>query len=259
MRKHGRWVDSNSADNESDPLSLEQPVLSACYQSCAQGIDVLSERAGRPTLRLMTTPPVLSTSAEPGPVAVVRGFNLHAATAVDGCDRDRLERLCQYIGRPPIAQDRLHLLDDGKVRYDMKRVWADGTSAIVLDPLDFIARLCALVPPPYFHMVRYNGLVAPNCGLRNQVVPAVKPTTAATAEPRLPAQLELWTTNVDRDRPAKRYACGRHPWAYLLRRVFKVDVTTCPKCQSRLRVVEVVTESEAIKRAERCLGPIPPP
>jgi hypothetical protein len=56
MRKHGRWVDSDSADSEPDPLSLEQPVLSACYQGCAQGIDVLSARAGRPTLRLMTTP-----------------------------------------------------------------------------------------------------------------------------------------------------------------------------------------------------------
>jgi hypothetical protein len=259
MRKHGRWVDGDSADSERDPLSLEQPVLSACYQGCAQGIDVLSSRAGRPTLRLMTTPPVLSTSAEPGPVAVVRGFNLHAATAVDGCDRDRLERLCQYIGRPPIAQDRLHILDDGKVRYDMKRVWADGTRAIVLDPLDFIARLCALVPPPYLHMIRFHGLLAPNCSLRNQVVPACPSTTIATAEPQLPAQLELWDTNADRDRQTKPYACGRHPWAWLLKRVFKEDVTICPNCQSHLRVIEIVTESEASKRAEQGLGPIPPP
>jgi hypothetical protein len=258
MRKHGRWVDGDNADSEPDPLSLEQPVLSACYQGCAQGIDVLSSRAGRPALRLMTTPPVLSTSSEPGPVAVVRGFNLHAATAVDGCDRDRLERLCQYIGRPPIAQDRLHILDDGKVRYDMKRVWADGTRAIVLDPLDFIARLCALVPPPYFHMVRFHGLLAPNCSLRGQVVPASAPTTNAS-DTQLPAQLELWDTNADNDRPAKQYACGRHPWAWLLKRVFKEDVTICPKCQGRLRVAEIVTESEAIKRAEQGLGPIPPP
>jgi hypothetical protein len=37
---------------------------------------------------------------------------------------------------------------DGKVRYDLKRVWADGTEAIILDPLSFLARLAALVPPP---------------------------------------------------------------------------------------------------------------
>jgi hypothetical protein len=125
MRKHGRWVDADCADSEPDQLSTEQAALSACYQASAQGVDVLGQRAGRPTLRLMTTPPELKTTSEPGLVAVVRGFNLHAATTADGCDRERLERLCQYIGRPPIANERLHLLDDGRVRYDMKRVWAD--------------------------------------------------------------------------------------------------------------------------------------
>jgi hypothetical protein len=44
MRKHGRWVDSDSADSEPDPLSLEQPVLSACYQGCAQSKN-LKQRA----------------------------------------------------------------------------------------------------------------------------------------------------------------------------------------------------------------------
>ena len=41
----------------------------------------------------------------------------------------------KYITRPAIAQDRLHILEDGRVRYDMKRIWIDGTQAIVMDPL----------------------------------------------------------------------------------------------------------------------------
>jgi hypothetical protein len=121
-RKHRRWVDADCADSELDPLSTEQPALSACYQASAQGEDVLGQRARRPTLRLMTTPLELKTTSEPGLVAVVGGFNLHATTYADGCNRERLERLCQYIGRPPIANGRLHILDDGRVRYDMKRV-----------------------------------------------------------------------------------------------------------------------------------------
>jgi hypothetical protein len=213
----------------------------------------------------MTTPPELNTYAEPGAIAVVRGFNLHAKTVVDGRDRDRLERLCQYIGRPPIAQDRLHILDDGKVRYDMKRVWADGTKAIVLEPLDFIARLCALVPPPYFHMVRFHGLLAPNCALRSEVIPRAPNNTEP--ESVAPEQLQLWTVNRDGDRvpqpppPARRYACGRHPWAWLLRRVFKADVTVCPKCQSSMRVFEIVTDPDTIAKrlAQAGLGPMPPP
>jgi hypothetical protein len=76
MRKHGRWVDADSADTEPDGLSLEQPALSACYQASAQGVDMLSSRAGRPTLRLVTAAPALKTYAQPGAAAVVRGFGL---------------------------------------------------------------------------------------------------------------------------------------------------------------------------------------
>jgi hypothetical protein len=102
--------------------------------------------------KALRSPPLDNTVVDPGATAVVRGFNLHGKTRVDGGDRQQLEKLCQYIARPPIAQQRLHILDDGRVRYDMKRVFKDGTKAIVLSPLDFIARLCALVPPAYFHL-----------------------------------------------------------------------------------------------------------
>ncbi|MBM3270139.1 MAG: transposase, partial [Candidatus Sericytochromatia bacterium] len=42
----------------------------------------------------------------------------------------------------------LEVQDDGKVRYEFRGPWKDGTRGILLAPLDFIARLCALVPPP---------------------------------------------------------------------------------------------------------------
>jgi hypothetical protein len=32
------------------------------------------------------------------------GFNVHAKVALDGRDRERVERLCRYLGRPPIAR-----------------------------------------------------------------------------------------------------------------------------------------------------------
>ncbi|KIG12836.1 hypothetical protein DB30_00954 [Enhygromyxa salina] len=40
--------------------------------------------------------------------------------------------------------------------YKFKRAWKDGTHAVVLEQLDFIARLVALIPPPRFHMLRYH-------------------------------------------------------------------------------------------------------
>lgn len=66
-----------------------------------------------------------------------------------GCspDREGLERLCRYVARPPIKVERLSLDSDGRVIYALRRHWRDGTSAIAFDPLDFLSRLAALVPP----------------------------------------------------------------------------------------------------------------
>ena len=66
--------------------------------------------------------------------------------------------LCKYILRPPLANDRLKILDDGNVRLEFKRPWSDGTSSIDLAPLALIARLAALLPPPRRHVVRYSGV-----------------------------------------------------------------------------------------------------
>ncbi len=43
-------------------------------------------------------------------------------------DRARLEQLCRYLLTPALAQDRLRLTADGRVRLALKTPWADGTS-----------------------------------------------------------------------------------------------------------------------------------
>ena len=52
------------------------------------------------------------------PVAEHRGVNVHAEQWVDGRDRRQLERLCRYVTRPPVAQDRLERLSDGRLALD---------------------------------------------------------------------------------------------------------------------------------------------
>ncbi len=37
--------------------------------------------------------------------------------------------------------------------------WRDGTTHVAFEPVDFVARLAALVPPPRFHLVRYHGVL----------------------------------------------------------------------------------------------------
>jgi len=99
------------------------------------------------------------------------GFSLHAEVCVPGGprSRERLEHLCRYVARPALATERLSELPDGRIAYDLRRPWSDGTSRIVLQPLAFLERLAALVPPPRAHLVTYHGAWRrpPRCGRRS--------------------------------------------------------------------------------------------
>jgi len=62
--------------------------------------------------------------------------------------------------------ERLPLTASGHVRYALETPYRDGTTHIVLEPLDLMARLAALVPPPRMHLTRFHGVFAPHSKLR---------------------------------------------------------------------------------------------
>ena len=45
------------------------------------------------------------------------GFALHANTRVPRHRRKELERICKYISRPPVAQDRISIESDGRAGF----------------------------------------------------------------------------------------------------------------------------------------------
>jgi hypothetical protein len=51
-------------------------------------------------------------------VAIAYGVNVHAAVRVHGNDREQLQRLCRYLGRPPIAEERLTRTEDGRNHHE---------------------------------------------------------------------------------------------------------------------------------------------
>ena len=123
----------------------------------------------------------------------------------------------------------------------------DGTRCVVLDPYDFLARVCAMVPPPRFHMVRFHGVLAPNAASRKDVVASTRPSSRPQVAPsRAPLQLPLFGElfNVGDDPEAHG---RRKPWAWLLRHVFSVDVTVCPKCAGTMRWRNVALIPDAIR------------
>ena len=70
-----------------------------------------------------------------------------------------------------MSVERLDLTAQGQVRYRLKTAYRDGTTHIVLEPLDFIARLAALVPPPRVHLTRFHGVFAAHAALRAAITP----------------------------------------------------------------------------------------
>ena len=105
-------------------------------------------------------------------VAKANGFSLHAGVSCEGHQKDKRERLCRYIARPAVAIPRLSLSSTGKVVYTLKTPYRDGTTQVAFDPVDFIARLAALVPKPRVNLTRYHGVLAPNHRWRGMVTPA---------------------------------------------------------------------------------------
>src|SRR5712691_10005278 len=50
---------------------------------------------------------------------------------------------------------------DGRLLYRFKRPWRDGTTCVVMEPMELLEKLSALVPAPRSHLLRYSGVLAP--------------------------------------------------------------------------------------------------
>ncbi len=173
------------------------------------------------------------------------GFDLHAGLVVRAGHRDRLERVCRYALRPPLAQERLLRTRDGEIWLTLRHRWADGTTHLRFDPLELLERLAVLTPRPRVNLILYYGVLAPRALWRGVIVPG----TANGVDVREEAAPE------DGDASgAKPSRAGAYQWAELMRRTFGVDVLACPRCGGRLRLVALIDQTSVIQRILRHLG-----
>jgi hypothetical protein len=54
------------------------------------------------------------------------GVSLHAGFDIQPGQRAKLERLCRYVSRRPVAVERLALTSSAQVRYQLKTPYRDG-------------------------------------------------------------------------------------------------------------------------------------
>ena len=87
----------------------------------------LGPQQGRKVFTLQTLPDIGSNNPGTTRVGEVSGFSLHAGVATKANERSKLERLCRYITRPPVSTKRLSMTHNGRVRYELKTPWRNGT------------------------------------------------------------------------------------------------------------------------------------
>ncbi len=117
----------------------------------------------------------------------------------------------------------------------LKSAYQDGTTHVVMSPLEFMQRLAALVPRPRLHLIRFHGVLAPHAKLRAAIVPS--PADNATGHAA-----------------EHSHAPARMSWARLLKRIFDIDIEHCPNCGGRIKIIAAIEDPPVIVRILAHLG-----
>jgi hypothetical protein len=230
-----------SDDGEAeDPLMRDTPWLAGLYAYAVRGRIATGPNTGK---RNRTWGGSCGESQEPEPsarrCANIDGFSVHANVSLPAHQRARLENLCRYMLRPPLAVERLERLASGRLAYRMKTPWRDGTTHVTLSDAELIEKLAALTPAPRFHLVRYFGILASAAKQRPSIAP-VPPGVESCGHP----------DNSEKEKPQVRH----YIWSQLMARIFAVDVLACPRCGGRMRILAVIQDPSVARKILDCLG-----
>jgi hypothetical protein len=223
-RRLQRLVAKRAGEDE-DAFARDEPLLAVLAAASLRGRSACGPNAGERWRRLgdRVEPTTWNGDPEASPrVPQHRGLSLHAAVAVPARDHRRLERLCRYVARPPLASDRLEESPDGRLVLRLKTRWRNGTSHILMERSELIDRLVPLISPPRA---------------------ASRTPASASMTP------EIESCDVATNRPNHH----RHRWAELLKRVFEIDALRCPRCGSTLRLIAAIEDPVVARHILECL------
>ncbi len=161
-------------EGDDDALARDEPLVAMLAAASLRARIATGPHGGQRWRRLgdCVEPEDADADPEASPrVPRHQGMSLHADVAVPARDRHRLERLCRYVARPPLAHDRLVVRPDGRLALRLKTRWRDGTTHILMERHELLERLVPLIPSPRAHQVRYHGVLAPCASARDSIVP----------------------------------------------------------------------------------------
>ena len=131
--------------------------------------------------------------------------------------------------------ERLKRNRAGQVVLQLKSAYRDGTTHIVMSPLEFMQRLAALVPRPRLHLIRFHGVLAPHARLRAAIVPG---TVTKPSEPAARARAGIGA-----------YELGAFTETRLRHRH-----RALPECGGELKIIAAIEDPAVIVRILSHLG-----
>jgi hypothetical protein len=174
----GKWLAKHAAGLDLEDAEAGPDALEGCAKLAVQR-GLFAELGGgqiHPRDRADDAPAIVKGRKS----AVLDGYNLHAAVRIGADDDVAREKLARYCARPAFALERLSVLRDGRIAYASKAPRKKATHRI-LTPVELLARLAALIPPPRHPFMRYHGVLAPASKWRREIVPRVVETAAGGA------------------------------------------------------------------------------
>ncbi|SMF27667.1 Putative transposase [Pseudobacteriovorax antillogorgiicola] len=243
LRKTGRLSEDGEEVYIGDDRDEEHEALSHLKRASVSSRIALGPRAGLKVRRVGSSfgfEEEIPKNQSYGCVSM-NGFSIHAATSIKAHERDRLEKLLRYLGRGPVSHERISLDENGNILYKLKSSY-DGATHVMFSPMEFIEKLASMIPPPYKHQVNYYGCLSSHSKLRAEIVGSLAVEFCGQDYLQQEFQNDGEAEVEPDDPPASRYI----PWAELLKRTFGIDLSTCPKCGGRVRVIAAIIETEAV-------------
>jgi hypothetical protein len=146
------------------------------------------------------------------------GFHVHASESFYPSEDEKLKNRLSYAFRPPVALSRL-TFNRNTVRYTTRK------TNLILEPIEFIARVTLHIPDRYQNIRRYAGFYASN------------------------VQRKVRLVKGKCSRVSVELRCQIKPnWARLIAHVFDELPIVCPKCSSVMELKEFILDVEIIHK-----------
>ena len=138
-----------------------------------------------------------------------------------------------------MSEARLSLTAGGHVRYQLKMPYSEGTTHVLFEPRISSRGWSRSLPKPRVNLTRLHGVFAPNSAHRARVTKAHR---GKGARAQAAAQTDDTT-------PAQRRASMT--WAQRLKRVFGIDIETCPVCGGAMRIIACIEDPASMTPGDR--------